>query len=106
MNALMDTYSSEEALCGWYSYLEDELEFPFEIISKGEKGVVTGLAEIEEFDGDLYVYTKMKADSLAIGLSQVELVEASSQTEQAVKDWQHFVEIGDSDSLLEEDERE
>jgi len=27
MNALVNNYSSEEALSGWYAYLEDELGF-------------------------------------------------------------------------------
>ena len=104
MNALVDTYSSEEALSGWYSYLEDELEFPFSIIAQGEKILITVLAEIEKFDGDFYVYGKAKKGNFAIGLSEVQLVEASMQTEQVIKDWLYFTKIGDNYSLLEENE--
>ena len=106
-NALVDTYSADEALSGWYAYLEDTISFPFKIASKNKIiKTVSGLCCIEEFDGDFYVWIEIDNDQMMVGIRDLKIIEASQQTVQVIEDWQYFCARGDHYYLIENEEEE
>ena len=65
MEAIVDAYGPEEQAMGWYYYLDDKIQFPFEAeciqerrispLRQGEKVPVLGMAPEEDCQSDMFV---------------------------------------------------
>jgi hypothetical protein len=99
---IVDTYTREEQAYGWHAYLADTLEFPFETrctsereespLMEGETVQAVGMATTEPTLTQQYVTVAWIDRELSVPLKQLEPVDASEATEQAIADWQYWLE--------------
>jgi hypothetical protein len=102
MEIIVDTYSPEEQAMGWHAYLDDTLNFPFEARClteqeesplKGDEIVrVVGMSSADPTLRQQSVTIEWKNQELGVPLKQLEPVDASSTTEQAIADWHYWLE--------------
>src|SRR5262249_43335377 len=104
MEIVVDAYDQAERATGWYSYLEDKLHFPFltrcvkeraiSPLRVGDEVEVVGMAPEEECGREIFVETPWEhRRTLAVPLSQLEVVHGDEETAQAVEDWHYWVEM-------------
>jgi hypothetical protein len=104
MEIIVDAYGPEERAMGWYNYLSGTLQFPFSakcitqrIISPLEPGddvEVVDIAPEEECGQEMFVMIPWKSRQLAIPLMQLEGIETDEESQQAIEDWQYWVDQG------------
>ncbi len=104
MEIIVDANGPEEQAIGWYSYLDDHLQFPFlttctarratSPLRVGDEVEVVGMAPEEECEHEMFVLTPWERDTLAVPLSQLEVVHGDEQTRQAVEDWHYWTARG------------
>jgi len=102
MRITVDTYSPEEAAMGWYAYLDDTMEFPFEArcvtereespLKEGETVRVVGMSSTEPTLSQMHVTVEWIDRELGVPLEQLEPIEPSDNTEQAIADWHYWLE--------------
>lgn len=102
MEIIVDTYSPEEQAMGWYAYLDDMMDVPFEArcitereespLEVGETVRVIGMSPTEPTLSQMFVTVEWMDRELGVPLKQLEPVEASSDTEQAIADWHYWLE--------------
>lgn len=102
MEIIVDTYSPEEQAMGWYAYLDDRMDFPFEArcvtereespLEVGETVRVVGMSPTEPTLSQMFVTIEWMDRELGVPLEQLEPAEASSHTEQAIADWHYWLE--------------
>jgi hypothetical protein len=102
---VVDAQDEDERAMGWYSYLEDKLCFPFLTRCINERAIspllvgdeveVVGMAPEVECRYEMFVETPWEYKrTLAVPLSQLEVVYGDEVTGQAVEDWHYWVERG------------
>lgn len=99
---IVDTYNADEQAMGWYAYLDDTLDFPFEArcltereespLAEDETGRVVGMAPTEPTLNQLFVTIEWRDRELGVPLAQLEPVDASSITDQAIADWHYWLD--------------
>lgn len=104
MEIVVDAYGSEERAMGWYYYLEDKLEFPFNAkcirerpispLKKGETVDVMAMAPEEECQHDMFVQIRWEGRKLAVSLAQLKGVSVGEDTKEGVEDWHYWVAMG------------
>jgi hypothetical protein len=105
MEIVVDANGSEEQAMGWYYYLEDKLNFPFTAICNEKRAIspllvkdevdIIGMAPEEECEREMFVTMRWERDGLAIPLSQLTPISATSaETIEAVEDWRYWVKMG------------
>ena len=97
MEIIVDCYGEDERAMGWYCYLQDKLAFTFlaQCIAKratsplkvGDEVEVLGMAPDEECEREMFVVVRWEREGLAVPLSQLEVIHADDETEQAACDW-------------------
>jgi calcium binding protein len=104
MEVVVDAYDEQERAMGWYNYLEDKLDFPFQArciaerrtspMQREEVVKVTGMAPEEDCEHDMLVDVQWQGRSLAVPLSQLEGVDVDEATQEAIGDWHYWVARG------------
>ena len=105
MEIVVDAHDKEERAMGWYCYLEDKLDFPFltrcikerpiSPLRVGDEVEVVGMAPEDECEKEMFVEIRQEQKrSLAVPLSQLEVVHGDEATRQAVEDWHYWVGMG------------
>jgi hypothetical protein len=91
---------------GWYYYLEDKIEFPFNAeciatdshspLKQGEKVSVTGMADEGScIDGqDMFVEISWLDRVFSVPLAQLKPLDADEETIEAISDWHYWKEQG------------
>jgi hypothetical protein len=102
--AIVDAYGPEERAMGWYYYLENHLQFPFEArcivakvvspLSKGEIVHVFRMAPEAACSADMLVLIRWQDRTLAVPLSQLAAVNVDQSTAHAIGDWHYWVSQG------------
>jgi hypothetical protein len=100
MEIVVDAYGPEEQAMGWYSYLDDQLCFPFLVrctakratspLQVGDQVEVVGMAPEEECQHEMFVLIRWERGTLAVPLSQLDGVAVDDQTRQAIADWHYW----------------
>src|SRR5947209_16521438 len=100
MEIIVDAYGTEEQAIGWYYYLQEHLQFPFlttcitrcatSPLRIGDEVDVVGMAPEEECAHEMFVLMPWERDTLAVPLSQLEVIHGDEQTKQAVADWHYW----------------
>ena len=104
MEIVVDAYGPEERALGWHCYLDDTLQFPFTAKCKSRRQIpplkvgdtveVTGMADEEECEMEIFVKIHRGDDALAVPLGQLDPVDVDDdETIQAVEDWHYWVEM-------------
>jgi len=102
MEIIVDAYTADEQAMGWHIYLEETMEFPFEAhciedqevspLEKGETVRVVGKPSSEPTLRQQFVTIEWMDREFGVPLSQLEPVDASDATEQAMSDWHYWLE--------------
>lgn len=104
MEIIVDAYGPEEQAISWYTYLSDTLLFPFQArcrvrrstspLEPGEEVKVVAMASDEECEHDMFVMIQWKRRRLAVPLMQLEGLQIQEEMQQAIEDWQYWVDRG------------
>jgi hypothetical protein len=108
MEIVVDAHDKEERAMGWYYYLDDTLNIPFNAkwnkksrksATVEEKTVeVLGMAPEDECERDMLVevvYVGGKdEDVFSAKLSEIEAIDADSETTEAIADWHYWLARG------------
>jgi Calcium binding len=102
--AIVDAYGPDERALGWYYYLENQLQFPFQArciaanivspLSKGETVQVLHMAPEEAGSADMLVLIPWQGRKLAVPLSQLAALDVNQSTAEAIGDWHYWVAQG------------
>jgi len=103
-DVIVDAYGPEERAMGWYYYLEDQLQFPFQAgciaanivspLSKGETVEVLRMAPEESCSADMLVLIRWQRRKLAVPLSQLAAIDVDQSTVDAISDWHYWLAQG------------
>jgi len=101
---IVDAYGPEEQAIGWYYYLEEKLQFPFQAqciasrptspLRKGESVEIRKMAPEDSCSGDMLVMTRWSNRNLAVPLSQLKPIGVDESTRQAIEDWHYWIAQG------------
>lgn len=105
MEIIVDTYNNEEERAmGWYYYLDDKLCFPFRArciaerrispLKMGEEVQVLGMIPEDDCLHEMFVELRWSERTFGVPLSQLEAIEADSETQEAIEDWHYWVARG------------
>jgi hypothetical protein len=104
MEAIVDAYGPEEQAIGWYYYLEDRIQFPFQArcvktrrispLKEGELVKVICMAPEDECMREMFVEIQWQNRTFGVPLAQLQLLDVDEATEEAVKDWHYWVGRG------------
>lgn len=112
MEVVVDAYTSEERVLGWYYYLKRTLHFPFMatymmqrrgVPEKEAKHVkVISMADEEECENEMFVEVEWDGDVLPILLEELTFKsgddelseEMAAKTQEAIADWHYWVNRG------------
>jgi len=102
MRIVVDAYTVEEQAYGWHAYLDDTMDFPFEArwvterdespLKDGETVRVVGMSSTEPTLSQQYVTVEWMDRELGVPLEQLEPIDASDNTEEAIADWHYWLE--------------
>jgi len=101
MQIVVDACNESERFGGWYCYLEDRLQFPFRArciagrstspLKKGEEVKVIGIADDDcDMPAEIFVQIEWQERELAVPLAQLEGIEISNETAEAIADWHYW----------------
>jgi len=101
MRIIVDAYTPDEQAMGWHTYLDEMLGFPFEAccvdereespLEKGETVRVVGMSPTDPTLSQMFVTVEWMGRELGVPLEQLEPVDASTETEQAIADWHYWL---------------
>jgi len=99
---VVDAYTPEEQVMGWYAYLEDVMDFPFEAQCVGERDVspleegetvsVLGMTSTDASSRGMFVTVSWMDRELGVPLTQLEPIEVDEKTAEAIADWHYWSE--------------
>lgn len=102
MEIIVDAYTQDEQAMGWHIYLEETMDFPYEArcieeqevspLEAGETVRVIGKPSSEPSLRQQFGTIEWMDREFGVPLSQLEPVDASDDTEQAVSDWHYWLE--------------
>lgn len=102
--ALADANGEEEQILGWYCYLDDKIQFPFQArciaakvvspLRKGETVEVQGMAPEDACCGEMLVLIRWQGRTMAVPLVQLTGVGVQESTAEAIADWHYWVAQG------------
>jgi len=100
MEIIVDAYERHERVSGWYVYLEERLDTPFEArcieerdvspLTDGETVCVVRMSPIDACESEMFVTVDWKDRELGVPLSQLEPVDAPGEIAQAIADWHYW----------------
>lgn len=101
MEIIVDAYTPEEQAMGWHIYLDETMDLPFEArcikekevspLDEGETVRVVGKPSGEPSLRQQLVTVELMNREFGVPLEQLEPIEASDHTEQAVEDWHYWL---------------
>ena len=104
MEAIVDAYGPEEQAMGWYYYLDDKIQFPFEArciatrpispLKAGERVRVIQMAPEDECMREMFVEIEWQKRTFGVPLAQLQPLEVDEDTQEAIADWHYWVARG------------
>ena len=104
MEIIVDAYGPEEQAMGWYYYLEDNLDFPFQghcitehVLSplrKGEEVEVVAMVGEAACRCEMFVEIEWMDRRFGVPLAQLKAVGTGEEGEEAILDWHYWVGRG------------
>ena len=104
MEAIVDAYGGEEQALGWYYYLDDRLQFPFQAkciearqispLIKGEIVKATQMSPEDDCMREMFVQIEWKDRVFGIPLAQLQPINVDADTQEAIEDWHYWVARG------------
>ncbi|MBD2526451.1 calcium-binding protein [Nostoc sp. FACHB-133] len=104
MEAIVDAYGEEERAIGWYYYLAENMNFPFQAqwISRKRPEVrnveVREMSPTDDCSHDMFVEVQYEEgtidDIFSARLSEINPIDVDEQTAQVIADWHYWVGRG------------
>jgi len=104
MEIIVDAYGPEELAMSWYTYLEDNLTFPFDAecadeltaspLCVGDEVEVLEMAPEEECEQEMFVVVRLQQEEFTVPLMQLILIEGDDETQESMEDWYYWVRQG------------
>jgi hypothetical protein len=104
MDIIVDAYDEQKRAMGWYYYLEEKLNFPFNAICiqeieisplfLKEKIKVIGMASERYCNHDMLVKISWHNRTISVPLSQLKGIKVDFSTQQAISDWCYWLNQG------------
>ena len=104
MEIVADAHDEEEQAMGGYSYLENQLRFPFPArritrravspLTQGEEVTVIGMSPESESLREMFVEIRWQGRSLAVPLVQRKDTHGDTPTREAIEDWHYWMRMG------------
>ena len=97
---VVDAYDEEERAMGWYYYLADNIDFPFEAKwmngkkPEGREVTVLDISSADDCQHDMFVEVEYQEDVFSARLSDIEPQEVDEQSAEAIADWKYWVNRG------------
>jgi hypothetical protein len=101
---IVDAYDDDERAMGWYYYMEDVLQFPFDAkcvkkivtspLDKNERVAVIKLADSDLCRHGISVIVKWQNKLLGVPLEQLLPLDTDKETIEAILDWHYWTERG------------
>ena len=101
---IVDAYGPEEQAMGWYYYLDEKLQFPFQAqciasrptspLRKGDSVKIRKMAPEESCSAEMFVITSWNNRNIAVPLSQLKPIGVDEPTKQAIEDWHYWIGQG------------
>ena len=103
-DVIADANGPEEQVIGWYCYLDEKIQFPFQarcivrrIVSplrEGETIEVHRMAPEDACSAEMLVLIRWHGRVMAVPLSQLTATEPDEATAEAIGDWHYWVARG------------
>ncbi|NJK38947.1 MAG: calcium-binding protein [Oscillatoriales cyanobacterium RM2_1_1] len=103
---IVDAYTEEEQVLGWYYYLDNKLSFPFQAKWSGDSATdkkavktvqVVGMPPEEECMNEMQVEVQFLdtrgKDTFSVPLANIQPVKVDANTAEAIADWHYWVEM-------------
>jgi hypothetical protein len=97
---LTDAYNADEMAISWCYHLEREMSFPFQArcieertispLQEDEEVPVVGVTDEVISSGEMFVIVEWMDREFGVPLSQLEVLDADSDTRKAVDDWHYW----------------
>ncbi|MEW6206703.1 MAG: calcium-binding protein [Pseudomonadota bacterium] len=104
MEAIVDAYGGEEQALGWYYYLDDKMQFPFQAkciqerrispLKVGEIVEVTHMSSEDECMREMFVEIEWHDRTFSVPLAQLQAIHVDAETQEAIEDWHYWVARG------------
>lgn len=104
MEAIVDAYGPEEQAMGWYYYLQDKIQFPFEArciqvrnispLRKGDCVSIVRMAPEDECMHEMFVEVQRQGRTFGVPLAHLQPIDLDEETQEAVADWHYWVGRG------------
>ncbi len=104
MEIIVDAYDEEERAMGWYYYLADMIEFPFDAaciatqhtspLEEEDVVRVIGMAPEVECLREMFVNVEWNDREIAVPLAQLRGISVGEDTQEAIEDWHYWVGRG------------
>lgn len=102
--AIVDAYGPEEQAIGWYYYLGENIQFPFEGRCIRERSIsplrvgdivrVVDMADADDCMAEMFVKVEWTGRSVSVPLMQLVGIDVDSETEERIADWHYWVGRG------------
>jgi len=104
MEAIVDAYGGEEQAMGWYYYLDDKIQFPFQAkciqerrispLKPGEIVKVVKMSSEDECMREMFVEIEWQDRTFSVLLAQLQAINVDDETQEAIEDWHYWVARG------------
>lgn len=104
MEAIVDAYGGEEQAIGWYYYLDDKMQFPFQAkciqerrispLKAGEIVQVVQMSSEDECMREMFIEVEWQNQTFSVPLMQLQAITVDAETQEAVEDWHYWVARG------------
>ena len=101
LEAVVDAYGEEERAIGWYYYLAENMDFPFQAkwISRkrpeGRNVEVVGMSPADDCSHDMFVEVRYQQgtvdDIFSARLCEINPINVDEETAQVIADWHYWV---------------
>jgi len=104
MEAIVDAYGGEEQAMGWYYYLDDKMQFPFQAkciqerrispLKVGEIVQVVAMSSEDECMREMFVEIEWQDRAFGVPRAQLQANHVDAETQEAIEDWHYWVARG------------
>ena len=101
MEIVVDAYDKEERAMGWFYYVAEGLEFPFQAkciakkttspLKVGQEVTVIDIASGEDCESKILVNIEYDDDVLAVPLAQLEILDDKPDSKRIIEDWHYWI---------------
>jgi len=105
MEVVVDAYDADERAMGWFYYIAEGLDFPFQArciekistspLKIGQEVTVVDASSVKDGWGStIFVDIKYDEDSLSVPLAQLEIIDDKPESKRIIEDWHYWIGRG------------